>query len=54
MEQNAGDDHEMRNQENAENNEGMEVDEDEVKRPKKYEPNPQRLAAQWASIEALI
>jgi hypothetical protein len=35
----------------------MEVDEDdeeEVKRPKKYEPNPQRPAVCWTSIEALI
>jgi hypothetical protein len=41
MAQNAGDDHEMNGQQNAENDEGMnlrmEVDEDEeVKRPKKY------------------
>jgi hypothetical protein len=31
----------------------MEVDEDdeeEVKRPKKYEPNPQRPAVCWTSI----
>jgi hypothetical protein len=51
---NAGNDHEMRNQQNVENNEGMDEDEEEVKRPKKYEPNPQRPATHWTSIEALI